>query len=200
DRPSPEASRPFDAERDGFVMGEGAGILVLEEREHALARGAFIYAEVIGHASTCDAGHLTDPDPTGSGAARAIALALADAQLTPDDVDYVNAHATSTPAGDRAEATALAAAGLVQTPVSATKAAHGHALGAAGGVEAVVTALALARQVMPATRNLEHPDGDVALAHIRTPRMAQIDVAISNSFGFGGHNACLAMRAHRVAG
>ena len=200
DRPSPEASRPFDAERDGFVIGEGAGILVLEEREHALARGARIHAEVSGNASTCDAGHLTDPDPAGTGAARAIALALADAQLTPADVGYINAHATSTPAGDRAEARALAAAGLAQTPVSATKSAHGHALGAAGGIEAVVTVLALARQALPPTLNLECPDTDIVLAHVRTARPADIDVAISNSFGFGGHNACLALRAHRTGG
>jgi 3-oxoacyl-[acyl-carrier-protein] synthase II len=199
DRPAAEASRPFDAERDGFVIGEGAGVLVLEERERALSRGAVIHAEVVGHASTCDAGHLTDPDPAGTGAARAIALALADARLTPADVGYINAHATSTPAGDRAEARALAAAGLAQTPVSATKAAHGHALGGAGGIEAVVTVLALARQVLPATLNLEHPDAEVALAYVRAPRPAQVEVAISNSFGFGGHNACLALRAHRVA-
>jgi len=196
DRAPHEASRPFDAERDGFVIGEGAGIVVIEEREHALARGAAIYAEIVGHASTCDAGHLTDPDPAGTGAARAITLALADAQVDADEVGYVNAHATSTRAGDAAEARALAASGLVDVPVSATKAAHGHALGAAGGIEAVVTALALHHQTLPATLNLEHPDTDVPLAHVYTPRPAPIEIAISNSFGFGGHNACLVMRAH----
>lgn len=199
ERTPTEASRPFDAARDGFVMGEGAGILVLEEREHARNRGARIYAEVIGFASTCDAGHLTDPDPTGTGAARAIVLALADAGIGPEAVSYVNAHATSTPAGDRAEAHALAAAGLTGTPVSATKAAHGHALGAAGGIEAVVTVLALAHQLLPATLNLEDPDTDVEIAHIRTPRPCAADIAISNSFGFGGHNACVVMQVDRAA-
>jgi len=200
DRPAREASRPFDVDRDGFVIGEGAGVLVLEERQHALARGARIHAEVIGYASTCDAAHLTDPDPAGTGAARAIALALADGGVTAPEVGYVNAHATSTPAGDRAEARALAAAGLAATPVSATKSAHGHGLGAAGGIEAVVTALALAHQVLPATLNLDHPDPDPVLAHVRTPRPAAFEIAISNSFGFGGHNACLVMRTHRAAG
>jgi 3-oxoacyl-[acyl-carrier-protein] synthase II len=195
-RPPAEASRPFDAARDGFVIGEGAGVLVLEEREHARARGAVIHAELIGFASTCDAGHLTDPDPAGTGATRAMVLALADAGADPEDVGYVNAHATSTPAGDLAEARALAAAGLAGTPVSATKAAHGHALGAAGGIEAVVTVLALTHQILPATLNLEHPDTDVEIAHVRTPRPAAIEIAISNSFGFGGHNACLVMRTH----
>lgn len=196
ERPPHEASRPFDAARDGFVIGEGAGILVLEEREHALSRDATIYAEVVGHASTCDAGHLTDPDPTGSGAARVIELALADAQVGVDEVGYVNAHATSTRAGDDAEARALIASGLTAVPVSATKAAHGHALGAAGGIEAVVTALALVHQVLPATLNLERPDTEIPLAHVLVPRPAAIEIAISNSFGFGGHNACLVMRAH----
>jgi 3-oxoacyl-[acyl-carrier-protein] synthase II len=195
-RPPQEASRPFDTARDGFVMGEGAGILVLEERERALSRGATVYAEVVGHASTCDAGHLTDPDPEGTGAARVIALALADAHVAADAVGYINAHATSTRAGDAAEARALAAAGLTTTPVSATKAAHGHALGAAGGIEAVVTALALLHQTLPATLNLETPDAEISLAHVLVPRPAPIEIAISNSFGFGGHNACLVMRAH----
>jgi 3-oxoacyl-[acyl-carrier-protein] synthase II len=199
-RAAGEASRPFDVDRDGFVIGEGAGVLVLEEREHALARASRIYAEVIGYAGTCDAAHLTDPDPAGTGAARAIALALADGGVAAPEVGYVNAHATSTPAGDRAEARALAAAGLDTTPVSATKAAHGHALGAAGGIEAVVTALALAHQVLPATLNLDRPDPDPPLAHVRASRPAAFDVAISNSFGFGGHNACLVMRTHRAAG
>jgi 3-oxoacyl-[acyl-carrier-protein] synthase II len=170
--------------------------LVLEERERALSRGATVYAEVVGHASTCDAGHLTDPDPEGTGAARVIALALADAHVAVDAVGYINAHATSTRAGDAAEARALAAAGLTTTPVSATKAAHGHALGAAGGIEAVVTALALVHQTLPATLNLETPDAEISLAHVLVPRPAPIEIAISNSFGFGGHNACLVMRAH----
>ena len=186
---------------DGFVIGEGAGVLVLEEREHARrprARGSMRRSSATP--APCDAAHLTDPDPAGTGAARAIALALADGGVTAPEVGYVNAHATSTPAGDRAEARALAAAGLAATPVSATKSAHGHGLGAAGGIEAVVTALALAHQVLPATLNLDHPDPDPVLAHVRTPRPAAFEIAISNSFGFGGHNACLVMRMHRAAG
>jgi 3-oxoacyl-[acyl-carrier-protein] synthase II len=196
DRPASEASRPFDLERDGFVMAEGAGVVVLEDRAHALARGARIYAEVVGFASTCDAGHLTDPDPAGEGAAKAIRLALADADIPAGAVGYVNAHATSTPAGDRAEAQALHSAGLDHAAVSSTKSAHGHALGAAGGIEAIVTALSLANHTLPATLNLITPDPEVPLDHIRTPRAATIEIAISNSFGFGGHNACVVMRAH----
>lgn len=189
------ASRPFDRERDGFVMAEAAAVLVLESDTHARARGARIYAELAGFGQTCDAGHLTDPDPAGSGAARAIGIALADAGTAPGEVDYINAHATSTPAGDRAEAHALAAAGLASTPVSSTKGAHGHALGAAGAVEALITALAVHRGVLPPTRNLVHPDPEIDLRHITAPEAADIGVAISNSFGFGGHNACLVLRA-----
>lgn len=196
ERPPSEASRPFDRERDGFVMAEGAGVLILEDRIRALARGARIYAEVVGYASTCDAGHLTDPDPAGAGAARAIRLALADAGVAAEAVGYVNAHATSTPSGDRAEAHALCAAGVGHAAVSSTKSAHGHALGAAGGIEAIVTALSLASQTLPATLNLNSPDPDVTLDHVLTPRPAAIEIAISNSFGFGGHNACIVMRKH----
>ena len=157
DRTPTEASRPFDADRDGFVMAEAGAVLVLEERERALRRGATIYAEIAGFGQTCDAAHLTDPDPKGTGAGRAIALALRDAGISPDTVGYVNAHATATLAGDIAEARALMAAGLGDTPVSSTKAAIGHPLGAAGAVEAIVTALALYRQVLPPTANLDHP-------------------------------------------
>ena len=196
ERPANEASRPFDVDRDGFVMAEGAGVVVLEDRSRALARGARIYAEVIGYASTCDAGHLTDSDPAGEGAARAIRLALADAEVAASAVGYVNAHATSTPSGDRAEAHALHAAGVGHAAVSSTKSSHGHALGAAGGIEAIVTALSLVNQLLPATLNLATPDPEVTLDHIRTPRAAATEIAISNSFGFGGHNACLVMRAH----
>lgn len=187
-------SRPFDRARDGFVIAEGAGVLVLEDLEHARRRGARIYAELAGWANTCDAAHLTDADPTGAGAARAVRLALADAGIAPDAVGYVNAHATSTPSGDRAEAHALRAAGLAGVAVSSTKGAHGHPLGAAGGIEAAITALALWHQQLPATLNLDDPDPEIDLPHIRSPRTCAIDVAISNSFGFGGHNACVVMR------
>jgi 3-oxoacyl-[acyl-carrier-protein] synthase II len=190
------ASRPFDRTRNGFVIGEGAGMIVLEDREHAVARGARIHAELAGYGSSCDAGHPTDPDPAGEGPARAIAEALADAGLTTEDVDYVNAHATSTQAGDLAEARALVRAGLAGATVSSTKSAHGHALGAAGGLEAVATLIAFARGVLPATLNLEDPDPEAPFDHVLEPRRARVDVAISNSFGFGGHNACLAFTRH----
>jgi 3-oxoacyl-[acyl-carrier-protein] synthase II len=190
------ASRPFDRTRDGFVIAEGAGVVVLEERERALARGAHILAELAGYGSSCDAGHPTDPDPTGEGPARAIAAALADAGLSAADVGYVNAHATATPSGDVAEARALLRAGLGGAPVSATKSAHGHALGAAGGIEAVATLMAFSRGLLPATLNLEEPDPEARLDHVRRPREARVDAALSNSFGFGGHNACLAFVRH----
>lgn len=188
-------SRPFDRARDGFVIGEGAGVVVLEERERALARGARIYAEVAGYGASCDAAHLTDPDPGGLGPARAIRAALADAGAAPEDVAYVNAHATSTPAGDVAEARALRAAGLGGAAVSSTKACHGHGLGAAGGMEAVATALAIHTGRIPPTANLDDPDPEADLDHVRgAARVARLDWAVSNSFGFGGHNACLVLR------
>lgn len=190
------ACRPFDRTREGFVMGEGAGLLVLEEREHALARGARIHAELAGYGCSCDAGHPTDPDPTGEWPAHAISEALDDANLTTEDVGYVNAHATSTPAGDLAEARALVRAGLAGATVSSTKSAHGHGLGAAGGIEAVATLLAFARDLLPATLNLEDPDPDAPFDHVLAPRSARVDAAISNSFGFGGHNTCLAFVRH----
>ena len=190
------ASRPFDRTREGFVIGEGAGMLVLEEREHALARGARVHAELAGYGSSCDGGHPTDPDPTGEAPARAIAEALADAGLTVEDVDYVNAHATSTQAGDAAEARALVRAGLAGATVSSTKSAHGHALGAAGALEAVATLIAFSRGVLPATLNLEDPDPEAPFDHVLEPRHAHVGAAISTSFGFGGHNACLAFIRH----
>jgi 3-oxoacyl-[acyl-carrier-protein] synthase II len=195
-RPPLEASRPFDLGRDGFVMGEGAGMLLLEEREHALARGARIYAELAGYGSSCDAGHPTDPDATGAGPARAMRLAIEDAGLTPADIGYVNAHATSTTAGDIAEARAISLAGLGDAAVSSTKSAHGHALGGAGGLEAVATLMAFARDTLPATLNLEDPEPEAPFDHVLTPRSVRIGAAVSNSFGFGGHNACLVFARH----
>ncbi len=191
DTPPEFASRPFDRGRHGFVMGEGAGVVLLEEREHALARGARIYAELAGYGSSCDADHPTDPDATGEGPARAMRIALEDAGLTAGDIGYVNAHATSTLAGDIAEARALQRAGLGEAAVSSTKSAHGHALGGAGGVEAVATLMAFARDTLPATLNLDDPDPEAPFDHVLEPRSARVDAAVSNSFGFGGHNACL---------
>lgn len=194
------ASRPFDAERDGFVMGEGAGVLLLEELEHAKARGARIYAELVGFGMTCDAYHLTQPLEDGSGISRAMELALADAGIGPTDVDYVNAHGTSTPYNDKAETVALrntfgahARSGLV---VSSTKSMTGHLLGAAGGIEMVATVKALAEGIIPPTINYEHPDPDCDLDYCpNQARQKPIRYAISNSMGFGGHNAVLV--AHR---
>ncbi|MEQ8833588.1 MAG: beta-ketoacyl-[acyl-carrier-protein] synthase family protein [Miltoncostaeaceae bacterium] len=191
------ASRPFDRGRDGFVMGEAAGVVVLEERGHALARGATILAELAGYGASCDAGHPTDPDPAGEGAARAIAAALADAGVAPGDIGYVNAHATSTPAGDVAEMRAIARAGLGGVPVSSTKSAHGHGLGAAGGIELAALLMAFSRDLLPGNLNLEHPEDAVALDLIEGARPAHVDAVLSNSFGFGGHNSCIVVTRHR---
>jgi 3-oxoacyl-[acyl-carrier-protein] synthase II len=193
-------SRPFDRARDGFVMGDGAGFLILEEREHALARGARVLAELAGYGQSCDAGHLTDPDETGAGPARAISIALADAGLAPAQIGYVNAHATSTPAGDIAELRALAAAGLANAPVSSTKSVHGHCLGAAGGVEAVAALMAVVRGVLPAGANLDDPEDDPPVDLVATPRAATCEAVLSNSFGFGGHNAALVFRRDGTPG
>lgn len=196
-RPAERISRPFDRERSGFVIAEGAAVLVLEEREHALARGARIHAEFLGYGSSCDAGHLTDPEPGGVGPSVAIAEALEDAGRTPDDVEVVSAHATSTPAGDRAEAHALARAGLAHSAVFGAKGALGHSLGGAGALEAVLCAMAISRGLVPQTLNLEHVDDDDPLqAHVRAPRTGPVALAASTSFGFGGHNACLILAAH----
>jgi len=190
------ASRPFDAARDGFVMGEAGAVLVLEELEHARARGAKVYAEVLGYGLTSDAYHMTEPDPAGAGQARAIEAALADAGLAPADVDYVNAHASSTPLGDAIETRALKLAlgeeKAKATPISSTKGATGHCLGAAGAVEAAITALAVRDDVVPPTINYETPDPDCDVDCVpNTARQVRVDVALSNSFGFGGHNAAL---------
>jgi 3-oxoacyl-[acyl-carrier-protein] synthase II len=188
------ASRPFDAERDGFVIGEGSGIIVLEELEHARGRGATILAELVGYGASCDAGHLTDPDATGRGPAAAILAALDDAELPASAIGYVNAHATSTRSGDAAEALALSLAGLAHAPVSSTKSMHGHTLGGAGGLEAIASLLALVRGILPPTINLEHVDDGVGLNHVAgTAREAQPSAVLSNSFGFGGHNAALVL-------
>jgi 3-oxoacyl-[acyl-carrier-protein] synthase II len=196
-------SRPFDARRDGFVMGEGAGILVLEDAELAERRGAPILGELLGYGATSDAFHLTAPQADGAGAARAIALALADAGLTPADVDYVNAHGTSTPLNDAAETAALHAAlgdHAQRVPVSSTKSVIGHLLGAAGAVEAVATVLALRERVAPPTVGWEQRDPDLDLDYVPDgPRPLTSAngraVGLSNSFGFGGHNAVLALAA-----
>ena len=196
-----QASRPYDLNRDGFVMGEGGASLVLETEEHALARGAKIYAELAGGAVTSDAYHITAPDPEGSGAARAVFAALQQAGATIADVKHINAHATSTPVGDIAEFTALKRVfgDLLPTiPVTATKSSTGHLLGAAGAVEAIFTILALHNGVIPPTINLNDPDPDIHLDVVTEPRELTGDrvLAISNSFGFGGHNAVVAFRKY----
>jgi 3-oxoacyl-[acyl-carrier-protein] synthase II len=193
------ASRPFDAERDGFVMGEAGAVVILEELEHARRRGARIYAELLGYGVSSDATHVSDPDPTGGSPARAMSMALADAGIEPSEVDYVNAHGTSTPVGDAAETRVLKLAlgeeKARRTPVSSTKGATGHCLGAAGAVEAIFTILALERGVLPPTINYEVPDPECDLDYIPNESREQaIEIGVSNSFGFGGHNACVVFR------
>jgi 3-oxoacyl-[acyl-carrier-protein] synthase II len=192
------ASRPWDRDRDGFVLSDGAAVLVLEELEHAKARGATIYAELAGSAMNSDAYHMTSPSPNGEGAADCMRLAIADARLNMDDVDYINAHGTSTPAGDVAETMAVKAAfgdHARKLAVSSTKSMTGHMLGAAGGAEALFTVLALRDQVMPPTINLDNPDEQCDLDYVpHTAREAELDIAISNSFGFGGTNGTLVFR------
>ncbi len=196
-----KASRPFDAGRDGFVCGEGAGIVVIESLEHAVRRDARIYAEIIGYGMTSDAHHMTAPDPQGDGAARAMALALKDARLAPGDVGYVNAHGTSTPYNDKFETIAIKRVFgeyAKRLPVSSTKSMTGHLLGAAGGVEAIATTLALHYGILPPTINYETPDPDCDLDYVpNQARKRDIEVAISNAFGFGGTNATLAFRKYR---
>jgi 3-oxoacyl-[acyl-carrier-protein] synthase II len=192
------ASRPFDAERDGFVMGEGCGLLLFEELEHAQARGAKIYAEVAGYGATGDAFHITAPHETGDGAMRSMQAAIADAGLNPDDVDYVNAHGTSTELNDKIETLALHRTfgdHAAKLAISSTKSMIGHLLGASGGAELVVTALAVQNQVAPPTANLENPDPNCDLDYVPLKaRDQKIRVAISNSFGFGGHNATILLK------
>ncbi len=194
------ASRPFDAERDGFVIGEGAGILVLETLDHAQARGAEILGEVVGYGMTCDAHHITSPIPGGLGGARAMSLALSDAGLKADDIDYVNAHGTSTPANDSNETAAIKTAlgkRAKAIPVSSTKSMTGHLLGGSGGIEAVAAVLALQNGVVPPTINHQNPDPACDLDVVPNQAREQIiSTALSNSFGFGGHNVCLAFRRY----
>ena len=192
------ASRPFDRDRDGFVMGEGAGILILEELEQALNRGAKIYGEIVGYGMTCDAYHMTSPVPEGLGAARAMELALQDANLAPETVSYINAHGTSTPANDSTETKAIKKAlgkSAYSTAISSTKSMTGHLLGGSGGIEAVATIMAVKNDQVPPTINLKFPDPECDLDYIpNESRKLEVAVALSNSFGFGGHNVTLAFK------
>lgn len=194
----PRASRPFDKDRDGFVLGEGAGILIFEDYEHARARGAPILCEMIGFGATADAGDMVQPDPAGAGAARAITAALADARLNPEDIDYVNAHGTATLLGDIAETRAIKAAfgpAAGNLAISSTKSAIGHLLGASGGVEAIACIMAMQHNTLPPTINLDSPDPECDLDYVPlTARDARVNIAMNNSFGFGGHNACVVFR------
>ena len=195
------ASRPFDATRDGFVMGEGSGVVILEELEHARKRGAKIYAEIVGYGATGDAYHLTAPAPDGEGAQRAMKRAMADAGLTPADVQYVNAHGTSTPANDFNETRAIKAVfgeSAKSLNVSSTKSATGHMLGAAGALEFVVSSLVVRDGIIPHTINYSNPDPECDLDYTpNAPAKRDVEVALSNSFGFGGHNVTLAVRKYR---
>lgn len=195
-----KASRPFDARRDGFVAGEGSAILVLETLEHALKRGARIYAEVVGYGSTCDAYHMTAPDPEGRGAINSMKAALQDANVSPEAVDYINAHATSTPLGDQAETLAIKTVfgdHAAKVAISSTKSMTGHLLGAAGGLEAMACILSIQRGIIPPTINYEEPDPNCDLDFVpNVARKAEVRFAISNSFGFGGHNATLAFKEY----
>ncbi len=194
-----KASRPFDQGRDGFVMSEGSGILILESLEHAMKRGAKIYAEIIGYGMSGDAYHITDPDPDG--AARCMTKAIKDAGITPQEVDYINAHGTSTEVGDKSETTAIKRSfgeHAYKLAVSSTKSMTGHLLGAAGGVEALICGLTIERGVIPPTINLDQPDPECDLDYVpHVPRPSDVQVAMSNSFGFGGHNATIILRKYK---
>ena len=192
------ASRPFDSQRDGFVIGEGAGVLILETLDHALKRDATIHSEIIGYGTTCDAHHITSPTPGGVGGAEAMKLALIDGQINPEEVDYINAHGTSTPANDSNETSAIKAAlgnHAYQVPTSSTKSMTGHLLGGSGGIEAVACALAIKHEIIPPTINYSNPDPNCDLDYVpNKAREKKLGVVLSNSFGFGGHNVCLAFR------
>lgn len=196
------ASRPFDKNRDGFVIGEGAGIIILEEYEHAKARGAKIYGEVVGYGSTGDAHHITAPAPNGEGAARAMQMALDDAEVSPNQVGYINAHGTSTPYNDLFETQAVKTVfgdHAYNLAMSSTKSMTGHLLGAAGGIEAIFTVLALKEGILPPTMNLHEPDPECDLDYVpNAARKAEVEYALSNSLGFGGHNACLLFKKYTV--
>ncbi|MGL4896924.1 MAG: beta-ketoacyl-ACP synthase II [Cetobacterium sp.] len=196
-----KASRPFTADRDGFVMGEGAGILILEELESAKARGAKIYAEVVGYGETCDAYHITSPAEGGEGATRAFVMAMEEGNIKPEEVGYINAHGTSTPANDRNETAAIKdafGASAYTMNVSSTKGATGHGLGAAGGIEGVILALSIAEGVVPPTINLDNPDPTLDLNYTPNEMIKrEIEVGMSSSLGFGGHNAVIAMRKYK---
>ncbi|MCH8192203.1 MAG: beta-ketoacyl-ACP synthase II [Chloroflexi bacterium] len=193
-----KASRPFDADRDGFIIGEGAAILVLEELDFARDRGATILAELVGYGATADAHHITQPAEGGEGGARAMTIALKKACLRPNEVDYINAHGTSTPLNDRFETMAIKSvfgADAYKIPISSTKSMTGHLIGAAGALEATISVLAITESACPPTINLENPDPDCDLDYTpHTPRRGRINVTLSNSFGFGGHNSCLVFR------
>ena len=194
------ASRPWDKERDGFVMGEGAGILILEERERAIARGAHIYCELTGYGMSSDAFHITSPAEDGSGMARVMTRALRDAGLQPSDIDYINAHGTSTPVGDKTETIAIKTVfgeGAYKVPVSSTKSMTGHLLGAAGGLESAIAALVMKHGILPPTINYEFPDPECDLDYVpNTARKKDVKHVLSNSFGFGGTNATLIFSKH----
>jgi 3-oxoacyl-[acyl-carrier-protein] synthase II len=198
------ASRPFDKDRDGFVMGEGAGIAILETESHALARGATILAELAGYGSTADAHHITSPAPGGEGAARAMVLALKSAGLRPEDVDYINAHGTSTPLNDKYESMAIHTVFgdyATKVAISSTKSMTGHLLGAAGAIELVASVFVVRNNIIPPTINYETPDPECDLDYVpNRARPAEVRVALSNSFGFGGHNVTLVVRRYRVGG
>jgi 3-oxoacyl-[acyl-carrier-protein] synthase II len=193
-----QASRPWDKDRDGFVMAEGAGVVILEEYEHAKRRDARIYAEMVGYGMSGDAHHITAPEEQGKGASAAMNLAMKDAGISPDMVDYINAHGTSTPLGDLAETRAVKASFATHAKklaISSTKSQLGHLLGASGGVEAVITAMAVHRNVLPPTINHENPDPECDLDYVpKVARDRRVEHAMSNSFGFGGHNASLLMK------
>ncbi|MDT3426363.1 3-oxoacyl-[acyl-carrier-protein] synthase II [Paenibacillus forsythiae] len=194
-----KASRPFDTDRDGFVMGEGAGILVLESLEHALQRGARIYAEVIGYGLSGDAHHMTEPDPDG--AARCMKMAIRDAGIKPEEIDYINAHGTSTPVGDKSETKAIKMAlgdHAYKVAISSTKSMTGHLLGAAGGVEAIICGLSLQNNIIAPTINLDNQDPECDLDYVpNKPREAELNIVMSNSFGFGGHNATVILKKYK---
>jgi 3-oxoacyl-[acyl-carrier-protein] synthase II len=197
------ASRPFDAERDGFIISEGSGLLILENLAHAQKRGANILAEIIAYGASADAYHITQPDGNGGGAARAIRVALDKAGITPDEIDYINAHGTSTQLNDKVETMAIKTVfgdNAYNTPISSTKSMLGHLIGAAGAIEAVICIMAIQHGIIPPTINLTHPDPECDLDYVpNEARQAKVTTALSNSFGFGGHNSCLVFRQYSEA-